>query len=153
MNNGYFQYPISYKDTLFFISEENLWEYNPKIKKSYRLTFTKGEIKYPIISESGNDIVFNGREEGDEDLFLLNRKTGLIQRLTYLASNIIPIQFYDNDKKIIFTSNFNQPFNEIYFVYSLDLKTNQMIRLNYGNARFIAFKDNVVQNEKVGVQQ
>ncbi|MCX8059146.1 MAG: S41 family peptidase [Spirochaetes bacterium] len=141
-NNGYFQYPIYKNNSIYFISEENLWQYDFNIERSIKLTSTKGEIKNPVISSNGELIVFSGNEEGDEELFLLNLKNGQIYRLTYLGSNIFPIMFFDNDNKILFTSNYNNPFNEIFFLYSIDIESGEIIKINVGCARFVSFKNN-----------
>jgi len=142
MNSGYFQYPLIKGSCLYFISEENLWLYDLNVEKTIKLTSTKGEIKYPIISSKGDKIIFNGKEEGDEDLFLIDLKNGKTERLTYLGSSVIPIMFYDNDNKIIFSSNHNNSFDEIFFIYSLDLRNGCIESLNIGNAKFISFKNN-----------
>lgn len=151
-NNGYFQFPIYKNNCIYFISEENLWQYDLNIKKSIKLTSTKGEIKYPIISQKGDLIIFCGNEEGDEDLFLLDLKNGNIQRITYLGANIYPIMFYDNDSKIFFTSNHNNPFNEIYFSYSLDLNNGEIRKINLGNSKFVSFKNNKFDLKNVIIQ-
>jgi len=146
---GYYRYPSIHNEEIIFISEDDIWLVSTEGGIPRRITANLGEVTHPIFSLDGKWIAFTGREEGQTEIYLTPVEGGKAKRLTYLGSTCYVAGWKEN--KIIFASNFKQPFGRIFSLYSIDIETNVINELPFGLARTVSFgKKGVVIGRNTG---
>jgi tricorn protease len=145
MPQGYYRNPTIYKNTVVFVCEDDLWVTHFREKDDgligtppRRLTSGVSEASMPSLSPDGKHIAFIGREEGEEEVYVMPAEGGPARRLTYFGMNSLMVG-WTVDGHIIFASDAGQPFSGQYWLHSIDPdKPVQIERINAGPARTIA---------------
>ena len=147
---GYYRYPTIYRDKLAFVAEDDIWLVNSNGGTAQRLTANLGEVTRPSLSSDGKWLAFTGREEGHPEVYLMPAEGGSAKRLTYLGCSALVLGWHKN--KIIFASNYGQPFKHLLWLYAVDMEGSEPVRLSYGPARNISFgKKGVAIGRNTGV--
>src|SRR5579871_1380442 len=120
--SGYYRFPAIHKDRVVFTSEDDLWSVPASGGVANRLTANLGAISHPFFSPDGTLLAFTGREEGNNEVYLMPSEGGPVKRLTYLGVNSNVIGWTPDGKKILFSSDHGQPFGRAGVVYSLSLE-------------------------------
>ena len=60
MDHGYYRFPTIYRDTVVFVSEDDLWLVPRQGGLARRLTSNLGEVNYPALSPDGSWLAFVG---------------------------------------------------------------------------------------------
>ncbi len=143
MSSGYYRFPNVNREKVIFVCEDDIWSVHMNGGVPERLTSNLGEITYPFLSPDGNWIAFVGREEGNPEVYVMPSFGGQEKRLTYLGSSNCVIAGWRNDR-IIFATNYNQPFKRILELWEIKMNGNDLKKLPYTYARNISFGKNGV---------
>lgn len=138
---GYYRYPTTAQGHIIFVSEDDLWRVPLTGGTARRLTAGWGTASRPLLSPDGNTVAFVGREEGDNEIYIMPAQGGPITRLTYLAANTQPVAF-SSEGDVIISSNAGQPFRSLFMLYRVPLSGGEPKPLNLGPANNIAFGPN-----------
>ncbi|MGC9213227.1 MAG: S41 family peptidase [Athalassotoga sp.] len=140
---GYYRFPNIHEDKIIFVSEDDLWLTNVNGEDPKRLTSNLGEVTTPYFSPDGKWIAFTGREEGNPEVYVMPSSGGKGKRITYLGSSTCAIAGW-HDERIIFATNYAQPFKRITELWAVDIDGKHLEKLPYGYARNISFGKGVV---------
>lgn len=117
--SGYYRFPSIHKNTVVFVSEDDLWEISADGGVARRLTANQGAISYPVFSPDGKHIAFTGREEGHAEVYIMDARGGPVRRLTYLGVTSTVIGWTPDGDSILFSSDAAQPFDRLGVVYAV----------------------------------
>ncbi len=134
---GYYRYPTINEDRIVFVAEDDLWSVKIGDGIAQRFTANLGEVSHPSFSPDGNWIAFVGREEGCSEVYVMPSVGGPAKRLSYLGSDVIVVGW--KDQKVIFATNYAQPFNRIFELYTVDIDGDEIEKLPFGPARNVSF--------------
>ena len=135
--NAYLQQPSLYKDTLVFITDDDLWSYCFSTQKCSRLTTSVGSSSFPKISPDGKHIAYLSSDYGSLDVYLIPLQGGMPTRLTYCGVQKICGW---KDKKTLLISSAHQSFHLRHpSLYTFDIGTLQWTDLNLGPATAIGY--------------
>jgi tricorn protease len=144
MDHGYYRFPTIYRDTVVFVSEDDLWLVPRQGGLARRLTSNLGEVNYPALSPDGSWLAFVGREEGMPEIYLMPAVGGSAQRLTYLNSRCQVLGWNTAGTHILFATN-SGPFHpQEYTICAAAIQTpgSAATPLPVGPARSIAYGPN-----------
>jgi tricorn protease len=116
---GYFRFPTIADDQVVFVSEDDLWTVPASGGVARRLTSGLGEAGSPVLSLDGKWLAFRGREEGDNDVYVMPSQGGQPQRLTFMGNSVAHVVGWTSDGDILFTSSAGQPFPRITMLYKV----------------------------------
>jgi tricorn protease len=139
MAAGYFRFPTIYKDTVVFVSEDDLWTVPLAGGVASRLTAGLGEISWPRFSQDGRLLAFVGKEEGQPDIYVMKAIGGQPRRLTFLGDRGCRTAGWTDDGRIIFSSSAAEPFAAMAHLYILEPINGLMEKINVGPASAISF--------------
>ena len=117
--DGYYRYPTLYNDTIVFVSEDDLWTVAAEGGVARRLTANLGTISHPFFSPDGKLLAFTGREEGHNEVYVMPALGGPVKRVTYLGVSSNVIGWTPDGSKILFSSDYRQPFDRMQFAYAV----------------------------------
>ncbi|MCL4407855.1 MAG: S41 family peptidase [Thermotogae bacterium] len=140
---GYYRFPNIHDEKIVFVCEDDLWLTNVRGEVPRRLTSNLGEVTTPYFSPNGKWIAFTGREEGNPEVYVMPSSGGKEKRITYLGSTACSVAGWHNDR-IIFATNYAQPFKRITELWEVDVDGNNLEKLPYGYARNVNFGKGVV---------
>ncbi len=140
---GYYRFPNIHDEKLIFICEDDIWLTDINGEMPRRLTSNLGEVTTPYFSPDDKWIAFVGREEGNPEVYLMPSNGGKEKRLTYLGSTACAVAGWHDDK-IIFATNYAQPFKRITELWEIDIERKNLRKLPYGYARNVNFGKNGV---------
>ncbi len=140
---GYYRFPHIHEDQIVFVCEDDLWLTNVKGENPRRLTSNLGEVTTPYFSSDGKWIAFTGREEGNPEVYVIPSSGGKEKRITYLGSSVCVVAGW-HDNKIIFATNYTQPFKRITELWEISIDGKDLKKLPYGYARNVSFGKGVV---------
>jgi tricorn protease len=135
---GYYRFPTIHRDTVVFASEDDLWTVPAGGGIPRRLTSGLGAASHPALSPDGNWLAFSGKEEGPIEVYVMPADGGQPKRLTYLGSTSFVIG-WTNDGKIIFASDWKQPFMRHTRAFTVSRDGGEPSELPVGPASFVSF--------------
>lgn len=138
MTSGYYRFPTVSKDTIVFVSEDDLWSVPLNGGMARRLTSNLGEVTRPVLSPDGQWLAFVGREEGQSEVYLMPALGGPAKRLTFNGGSCWTLG-WTKDGKIIFAHNNGQPHGPMLHLHQLNIETGDQQLINVGPARHISF--------------
>lgn len=141
MTEGYYRFPTIYRDTVVFVSEDDLWQVSRAGGAARRLTSNLGEVTHPVLSPDGAWLAFVGREEGETEVYVMPAEGGQARRLTYLNSKCRVVGWTPDGQQIIFTSTYGQVAYSEYGLFTIpyDSLNGAVTVMPYGPARAITF--------------
>lgn len=141
MTEGYYRYPTIYRDTVIFVSEDDLWQVDRQGGTARRLTSNVGEVTHPILSPDGAWLTFVGREEGSAEVYVMEATGGSARRLTYLNSQCRVVGWTPDGQHIIFASTYGQIARNEFGLYTVahTSRNGTVEALPYGPARTVTF--------------
>jgi len=142
MPQGYYRQPTLYRDTVVFVSEDDLWSAPVAGGIARRLTSNLGKASRPCFSPDGNQLAFVGSEEGETEIYLMPSSGGIARRLTYMGGGLCLTAAWTSDGKIVFANSAEHWYLRFTYLYSIDPAGGAPQRLDYGLARAIAFGPN-----------
>ncbi len=144
MAEGYYRFPTIHRDTIVFVSEDDLWQVPRQGGTARRLTSNLGEVTYPVLSPNGEWLAFVGREEGVTEVYVMRAEGGRARRLTYLSTGCRVVGWSPDGQQIIFASNYGQIVQSEYGLFTIAHNSlNGIVTpLPYGPARTVTFGPN-----------
>jgi tricorn protease len=142
MTPGYYRFPTVAGDQVIFVCEDDLWAVPLEGGVARRLTANLGEISRPWLSPDGQQVAFIGREEGHPEVYLMPAAGGPPRRLTYLGGSLTWTAGWTSSGNILFASNAGHWYLRFSHLYEVNPASSEVQRLEYGNARAIAFGPN-----------
>ncbi len=140
---GYYRYPTIWKDTIVFVSEDDLWSVPSKGGQAKRLTSNLNQALNPVISPNGKWIAYVGWEEGDPEIYIMPREGGPSTRLTYTDQFSPSICGWTKDsKEVIVSSSYKQPFLKSRHFYKIPIEGGLPVALNIGYGHHLSFGPN-----------
>ena len=137
--NGYYRFPTIYKDRVFFVCEDDLWEVSAKGGPARRLTANLGRVTQPAASPDGKWLAFVGREDGESEVYVMPLDGGPAKRLTYFGSLTFVLGWTPDAKQILFANNVAQPFFPLTYVYAVSPQGGHPEQLPFGPARTVSY--------------
>ena len=107
-----------------------------------RLTANLGTISHPFFSPDGRLLAFTGREEGHNEVYVMPAEGGPIKRLTYLGVSSSVIGWTPDGSKILFSSDYRQPFDRQAFAYAVSPEGGEPQSYPVGHAVSISIGQN-----------
>jgi len=138
---GYYRYPALHRETVVFVSEDDLWTVPASGGIARRLTSNLGAISSPFISPDGTTIAFTGREEGNSEVYVLPIEGGPVRRVTYLGTSSGVVGWTPDGAKILFASDFEQPFDRQQDIYTVSPEGGLPEPFNVGHAMSISVRE------------
>ncbi len=148
---GYYRFPTIFQNTIVFVAEDDLWSIsvdegvgNGGVVNggiAHRLTSNVGEVTSPHFSPDGQWLAFVGREEGTNEVYLMEAQGGPARRLTFLGAQCRVSGWTPDGLSIIFSSSYGQPAGHDHRLYTIraDSKNGEVTALPYGEARSLSF--------------
>jgi tricorn protease len=137
MTQGYYRYPAVHKDTLVFVSEEDLWQVPLSGGVPRRLTTGLGAVTHPVFSPDGKWLAFAGSEEGHSEVYVMPSEGGQAERITYLGDQVQVVNWTKDG--IIFSSSSGMAFARVNQLFKIDPKTKQPLLIPIGPANHISY--------------
>jgi len=100
---GYYRYPAIHGTTVVFTAEGDLWKYDLKTAKTFRLTTSHGLETHASISPDGRQVAFVGQYEGPSEVYVMPIEGGTPKRLTWDEGSPIVCQ-WTKDGRIIYSN-------------------------------------------------
>ncbi len=139
-NPGYYRFPTIHRNTIVFVSEDDLWSVPTTGGPARRLTAALAEVSHPLISPDGKHIAFIGREDGPVEVYTMPISGGPPTRLTFESAAQCRIAAWSPDSKtIIYASSVGQPFAGLTKLWSVDRLGGLPQQTHYGPAQNISF--------------
>jgi tricorn protease len=142
MNHGYYRFPTIFEDRIVFVSEDDLWQLPASGGRAERLTAGLGLCTYPAFSPDGTKLAYIGREEGQEEVYLIPACGGPSQRLTFIGDWRSRVAGWNPAGEIIFCTNHHQPIFRWQELWKVPSGGGEPKSLNLGPARAITFGPN-----------
>ncbi|HKJ67607.1 MAG TPA: peptidase, partial [bacterium] len=137
--SGYYRFPTIHDDSVIFTSEDDLWKVSVEGGTASRLTSNQGEVSRPLLSPDGKFVAFTGKEEGENEIYVMPAGGGEETRLTYLGSSSYVVAWNHHRGTLVFASNAAQPFSRFYCLWEVDPDGGAPEKLPYGLAHAIAY--------------
>jgi tricorn protease len=131
---GYYRFPTVHKDSVVFVSEDDLWSVPTTGGIARRLTSNLAAISFPAFSPDGQTLAFTGREEGHNEVYVMPAEGGPVTRLTYLGVLSNVLGWMPEGNKILFTTDHGQPLTGIGYVHTITPEGGIPERLPVGHA-------------------
>lgn len=122
----YARYPVFYKNSIIFSSNNALYEFNRTTKQTKLILQTQNDIKSLIANQ--NNLIFLSEFEGGPDLYHLEMTSKKVTRLTFSENAFLKPIYLENDE-LTFISSEHSPNEDL--TYVLNLKTKEIKELPY----------------------
>ena len=137
---GYFRNPTVFQDLVVFVCEDDLWQVPLSGGLAVRLTSSRGRIFSPHFSPDGQWLACCGRDEGNDDIYLLPATGGPLKRLTYLNTAMRVVGWMPERQQIIFWSTHQSiHHNADAQLFTVGIEGGPLQKLPFGPAHFIGF--------------
>lgn len=119
--HGYYRFPTIHNHRVVFVSEDDLWSVSTEGGTAHRLTANLAALSFPCFSPDGKKLAFTGREEGHNEVYVMDSEGGPLQRLTYLGVTSTVLGWTPDGQKVLFATDSGRPFDRIGFVQAVGL--------------------------------
>lgn len=137
MQEGYYRYPTIFGDTVIFVSEGDLWRVDLNNPVARRLSFNRGEIKYPVFSPDGQYIAFSSSDEGSSEVYIMPADGGEMKRVTYLGDIVNVVSW--TTKGIYYSTSVGEPFLRVRSLFRVQPDGTNVEKVSLGLSNYISF--------------
>ncbi|MDP7036121.1 MAG: PDZ domain-containing protein [Planctomycetota bacterium] len=135
---GYYRFPTLHENRLVFVADDDLWTVSLEGGRAERLTNGRGPSIYPRFSPDGKWIAFAGREEGNQEIYIIPSGGGTPECLTHFGTVSYPSGWVGGSRAVLVTSNVGQPFPQNHHIYEVPRNGTPFRQLPLGPAREVA---------------
>jgi tricorn protease len=139
MSQGYYRFPTIFQERVVFVSEDDLWQVPASGGRAERLTAGRGLCTYPFFSPDGQWLAYIGREEGQEEVYLMPSSGGFSRRLTFIGDWRSRVAGWTPQGEVVFCCNHRQPIFRWQELWAVHPDGGAPRPLHLGPARAIAF--------------
>ncbi|MDA3838360.1 MAG: S41 family peptidase [Candidatus Delongbacteria bacterium] len=132
---GYYRFPAVRGNIVVFESEDDLWQVSLQGGVASRITANLSNNSVPKVSPDGKHIAYVSSEEGYGEIFVKEMRGSGQKRLTFLGASAKTLGWTSDSKSIIFTSNYEQPFESS--IYKISIKGGEPEKYPVGYANRI----------------
>jgi tricorn protease len=137
-DTGYYMLPTLHGDTLVFLCEDDLWTVSAAGGVARRLTTAPGSVQFPVLSPDGSRLAYAARDDGPQEIYVMDARGGPSQRLTHLGGLMTqPVAWSADGRRVVFRSNAQRPFGGQMFLYEVEPGGHPR-ELPFGPARALA---------------
>lgn len=141
MTSGYLRYVDVSDSEIVFTAANDLWLAPLAGGKAQRLTASGAQVICPVFSPSGRSIAWVSWVDGAPDVYVLDRDSGEVARLTYWSQPGTRTVGWLDDERVIVSSAFSGPFPQAPRLFSLDSR-GDVTPLKLGQARSVSYGPN-----------
>ncbi|HXW83378.1 MAG TPA: S41 family peptidase [Candidatus Binataceae bacterium] len=146
-NQGYYNNPAISRDTVYFVTEDDLWCVPSAGGTARRLTSGLGAAEFPAVSPDGSLLAFTSSEEGSSDVYVMAADGGPARRLSFEGKLCRVVGWtpahHQLPNYIVYTSAAEQPFGTHPFagqhLRMVSLDYGDSIAINLGPAEYLSF--------------
>lgn len=138
MSTGYLRYPAVHGDEIVFIADNDLWLAPLAGGRASRLTVDRAPSKHPVFSPDGRRIAWTSWVAGMPDVYVLDRDSGDVTRLTWWSEATCATVRWADDSHVIVASGHAEGYVRRSMLYSVALD-NTYERLPLGPAMSVAY--------------
>lgn len=132
---SYLRYPDVHGDDVVFVADNDLWLVSLAGGRPWRLTDVGRNVRRPLFSPDGTHIAFGSGHEDIGDVYVLDRRSGELTRVTHLGHpNVRPAGWTADGRVIVSQPDATRTTRLV--AYSLNGQTE---RLPYGIAMSVVF--------------
>lgn len=113
--NGYYHHPTLFKDTVVFVSEDDLWQTTLSGAPARRLTSGLGAVSCPVFSPDGAFLAFSASSEGHGEVYVMPALGGEAKRLTFLGDTVAVLSW--TSQGIYFATAAGSPFERLSWIW------------------------------------
>ena len=135
---GYYRFPTIHDDTVVFVCEDDLWTAPVGGGPARRMSANPGASSRPVLSPDGKLLAFTGRDEGQEEVWVMPAEGGRPTRLTFLGGFAYVAGWRPDGSGIVFASDAGQPFMAYYHLHEVAPDGGPHRPLNFGPAMSIS---------------
>jgi tricorn protease len=139
---GYYRHPTVWKDRIVFVSEDDLWTGLIGGGTARRLTANPGLCSAPRLSPDGRQVAYTGRDDGPEEVYLMDADGGPARRMTWMGALSQVVGWSDDGTRIIAATDWRQPFAGQLWLVEVPVDGSPVSVLPYGPARAVSFEPN-----------
>jgi tricorn protease len=121
------------------VSEDDLWEVPSEGGDARRLTANPGTPSFPVLSPDGTRLAFTGRDDGPDEIYVMEAGGGSPRRLTWMASNTQVIGWARDGSGILASTDWRQPFPRFTRIVRVPLDGGAPEFLRFGPARAVSY--------------
>ncbi len=140
-DSGYYHHPAIGGDTVYFVSEDDLWSVASAGGIARRLTSGLGASSYPAVSPDRRWLAFSSSEEGVSEVSVMPEEGGPARRLTYEGKLCRVIGWTPAQHRlpnhVIYTSLEGQPFLALN-LRAVSFDHGDSVPLNLGPAEYFS---------------
>jgi tricorn protease len=144
-HGGLYHDPAIHNDTVYFVSEDDLWSVPSAGGIAQRLTSGLGAASYPAASPDGHWLAFSSSEEGESEIYVMSAEGGPARRLTYEGKMCRVVGWTPKDyhlpNHIVYASLAQQPFLALN-LRAVSTENGDSVALKLGPAEYISFAPN-----------
>lgn len=134
---GYLRYPDVRDREIVFVADDDVWLAGLDGGRAWRLTADHAEVTSPRFSPDGGKIAFTSARDGDNDVYVLDRASSAITRITYWGWRATATVGWLDDDHVLVASGAGESNYGIQHIYEITLD-GAAVRLPYGNAMGVA---------------
>ncbi|HEY5578066.1 MAG TPA: peptidase, partial [Acidimicrobiia bacterium] len=138
-SDGYYSHPTVHRDTVVFVSEDDLWEVGLEGGTARRLTANPGMITFPAISPDGRTVAFTSRDEGHPEAYVMAISGGSPARITWMGSFTYVVG-WTPEGRVVVATDWGRPFRADLQLWAVPVNGGPPEPLIAGPARSITFQ-------------
>ncbi len=135
---AYLRYPTVHRDTLVFVTDDDLWSVPLIGGVARRITGGRGLVASPRLSPDGKCIAFIATDESHSELYVMPAQGGGARRMTWLGAQS-QVAGWTPDGRVLVSSNANQPFLHARRLFAVSLDAPLPQALPWGMASAAAW--------------
>lgn len=133
MTSGYLRYPDVHGDEVVFVAANDLWIVPLAGGRAQRITSTATPSASPVFSPDGASIAWTEYVDGAPDVFVLDRASGDVRRLTYWGARSTRVASWSDDEHVLVHTGALSAFPQAGELYEVDA-TSAVRRVPVGKA-------------------
>ena len=137
---GYYRQPTIHRDSVVFLSEDDLWTVPTRGGTARRLTSNPGRPVFPILSPDGALLAYTGRDDGPTEVYVMDAGGGEPTRVTWFGCNTITVGWCPDGSAVVVATDRGQPFRFALHLWEVPLDRSPPRPVRLGPAGAISWE-------------